>query len=395
MITGDRQRPMICLSHRTVAYIIFEMALIASIGCRTELSTSLPVPQDQDDRPDPEIVKRSIDEVLQYTINMRRLNTIDHGAWQVLHGVLAFQREFPIQIGRSGEIQPAVDYLLGGGALDGWTLRPWTTFDDGRVGIKAILAPGSKRGQGHADQWLAYLAQCALPADQPLEVAGRTYTISDVIRQIQYDVSTNSENEYSWTLIALSAYLPSNVEWKAADGKMWNIERLVDIELDQDLYASACGGTHRMIGLTVAVNSHLAGGGSITGPWVEAERLIQRCIDDARSMQNPDGSFSAHYFQRPGQSADLATTLGTTGHILEFLSLALSSEQIDQPWVERAAMKLCDSIKSMDDIAPECGALYHAAHGLVLYRERRFGPHTYMTKTEDDSAQTKAVRTSP
>lgn len=40
----------------------------------------------------------------------------------------------------------------------------------------------------------------------------------------------------------------------------------------------------------------------------------------------------------------------------------------------RAADALCrlfDETRSMD---LECGALYHAAHGLILYRERLFGP---------------------
>jgi hypothetical protein len=354
--------------------------VVFGVGCRPAMLAELPDDEPADVRPDPEVVRRSIDSALEYTLNRRRLNSVDHGAWQVLHGVLAFQREFPIQVGRDGPIQPALDYLLGGGTVDGWKLKPGTRFDDGRTGVWAMVEPGTKRGQGHVDQWLAYLAQCGLPADQSIQVEGQTFRIEDWIRQVQYDVSKNADREYSWTLIGLSAYLPADAEWRAADGELWNIERLVGIELDQNLHAGACGGTHRMIGITEAVNRHVADGGPLTGHWARAEELIQECIRNARRMQNSDGSFSAHYFQRPGQSDDLATTLGTTGHILEFLSLALRSQQIQERWVERAAMKLSDSFAALESVAPECGALYHAAHGLVLYRHRRFGPRSYTAR---------------
>ena len=39
-------------------------------------------------------------------------------------------------------------------------------------------------------------------------------------------------------------------------------------------------------------------------------------------------------------------------------------------WVQRAAEHMCELFRNTRDVPLECGALYHAAHGLVLFRER-------------------------
>ncbi|MCH5373645.1 MAG: ADP-ribosylation factor-directed GTPase activating protein isoform b, partial [Planctomycetes bacterium] len=80
------------------------------------------------------------------------------------------------------------------------------------------------------------------------------------------------------------------------------------------------------------------------------------------------------YFQRGGRDADLAQDLGVSGHVLEFVVLATSDQQLAEPWVKRAVMHLCELFRKTRSVPLECGALYHAAHGLALYRDRVFGP---------------------
>jgi len=218
------------------------------------------------------------------------------------------------------------------------------------------------------------LAQCGLRPKETLRAGDDVYTMADFVQQVQWDVPRNGEQEFSWTLIGLTTYLPTDANWIAQDGRPWSIERLVEIELDHDLHTSACGGTHRLIGLAMALNRHLADGGALTGVWQRADDAIQHAIDDARRFQNPDGTFSTSYLERPGSSPDLAQNLGSTGHVLEFLTLAMTKEQLQEPWVERAAVSLCKLLRDTRDLPLECGALYHAAHGLVLYREYMFGP---------------------
>jgi hypothetical protein len=323
--------------------------------------------------PSPDQIQQQLEAVLASTFE-RRLNLREHAAWQILHGALAFQRDFSVEQEPGGERVLAVDYVLEGGRMNGWTVEPGVILDADakRRGLRAMMEPGSKAGQGHADQWLAVLAQCELPPDQTIEVGNQSFTMADFVAQVQWDVPRNVEREYSWTLIGLTTYLPTSVSWTAEDGGTWSIERLMEVELEQELATSACGGTHRLIGISMALNRHLAQGGALEGVWAEADRKIQRATENARQLQNPDGSFSTHYFERPGMSPDLAQNLGTTGHILEFLTLSLTDEQLREPWVQRAVVHMCELFETTRELPLECGALYHAAHGLALYRDRLF-----------------------
>ncbi len=356
--------------------VILGIITLAGWGCTRVVppAETLPITP-----PDPAMLRADLDGVLDFTLRQRRLNTVDHGAWQILHGVLAYQQVFPVQVGIDGPTQSALEYALAGGTIDGWAFEPGDVLDaaTGRRGLRALLQAGTKRGQGHPDQWLAILAQANLPLDQVIQVEDQQYTMEDLIRQVQRDVPRNLDQEWSWTLIGLTKYLPTTASWTARDGQTWSIERLVEAELGQDLDQSACGGTHRLIGMAMALERHRANGGSVTGIWQDVEQRMEQAIETARLLQNPDGSFSAHYFERPGQSADLAMNLSTTGHILEFLAIAMPPEDLKAPWVARAADYLCQLFRQTESVALECGALYHAAHGMVLYRERVFGSRAY------------------
>jgi len=362
-------------TNRTVTAAITLLLLFSGCGNETVRPDS-----DEPKLSSVDEVRGQLDKALESTFQ-RRLNLRHHAAWQILHGALAFQREFLVEKEPGGETVSAVNHLLNGGRMKGWTTEPGTLQENGRRGLRAVLEAGSKAGQGHADQWLAVLAQCNLEPEQPIVVDGDIYTMSDYLNQVQWDVARNVDREYSWTLIGLTAYLPVDATWTAADGRVWNIERLVQIELDQELASSACGGSHRLIGLAMALNRHLAQGGELKGAWQQADARIQQAIEDAHRFQNADGSFSTNYFARPGNSPDLAQNLGTTGHTLEFLTLAMTNEQLNQPWVQRAVSNLCELFRSTQNIPLECGKLYHAAHGLVLYRQRVFGArHSYALK---------------
>jgi hypothetical protein len=311
-----------------------------------------------------------IDAVLAHARDNRRLDASVHGAWQVVHGILAFGRDFPLQ--HDGTDSAALDYLLDGGRLTGWNLRT------GSPGVIALLEEGSNTGQGHPDQWLGYLSHCGrhgIPRDTKLVVGKKTFTVNDLLMQAQADIRPGQEA--TWTLMALSAYLPPDATWTASDGSKWSTERVVEMEADADIVSSACGGAHRLYGLVAALKKHLAATGrtpeQLSGSWAAAQEVIDGCVDRARRFQQADGSFSIHSFERPGTSADVFARLSATGHIFEVLSLALDDEQLVEPWVTRAAERLVTLLEQTSDVDVECGALYHAAHGLLLYRDRVCG----------------------
>jgi hypothetical protein len=261
--------------------------------------------------------------------------------------------------------------------MRGWTL---TVTEQG---VKAEIE-GGKLGQGHDDQWLAIISQWGVPHTQPVVVDGQQFTLRDMVARSMYD--SWDEKEASWSIIVLSTHLnPIEQTWTARDDRTWSVERLVSMEAgpiheeefgQEKINEGACGGTHRLIGLAIALNNYRRQhpDAELVGGWEAARRRINWAVGKAQEYQLPSGAFSIQFFQRSANSANLDEHLAATGHILEFLSFALTKEQLDDVWVRRAVAYLCRLLERTKHLDLECGALYHAAHGLVLYRTRVYGP---------------------
>jgi hypothetical protein len=351
--------------------------LVASNGCRQEVTTP-PVFEPDPSQVASEARRDRVDRVLDAAF-VRPLDLKVHAAWQIVHGAMAFKKAYQVKNG--GDAVFILDYLLKGGSMSGWTFMPGVVLDPatGRRGLISVMEPGSKSGQGHADQWLGYLSNCGFQLTDPITSGGVNYTFEDYVRQIEWDVPQNAIQEYSWTLMSLTAYRPTSHSWQASDGQTWSIERLLEIELDQ-IHADQfeirgpCGGTHRLFGVAIALKRHRAQGGELTGAWEQAQKEIEGAINLARTHQNADGSLSTNFFiGRPGISVDLGQNLHSTGHTFEFLAVALPQEELEKGWVTLAADSLCEMFEDGAQLDLECGALYHAAHGLVVYRERMWG----------------------
>ncbi len=348
-------------------FLIATMLLLVwfSLGCQRGSQTAASGPATL---PDEEAIQSLVDGVLDSTLRNRQLSCPTNGAWQIMHGVLAYGRPFEILLEHENRRVQAVDWLLAGGNMPGWIVRR------GEAGLKAELQAGTRRGQGHEDQWLAVLAQCDLASDHPIIVGDEHFTMGDLVSQAMFDVYEGKE--CSWTLIGLSAYLPLDTEWQNREGETWTLERVVAMEASQDLTTSACGGSHRLIGMQMALDRYRQAfpDRELSGGWAQAQSQIDWAVQRARQFQQPSGAFSVNYFERASNSVDAAAHLGATGHTLEFLSLALSDEKLQEPWVTRSVVYLCDLFEQTAELDLECGALYHAVHGLQLYRARRFGP---------------------
>ena len=236
-VPGNRCFTVICL-----------LLLISSpCGCRRQ-----PPNPETAAIPSTETLQKQLDDILDFTFQERRLSLEQHAAWQILHGALVYQQDFLVY--DQGQPVPAIDHLLAGRSMRGWNLEPVSQGLSNERGLRVIMDEGSKAGQGHADQWLAVLAQSGLPPTQTIVVDGTQYSIADLVRQVQWDLPRNLQQEYSWTLIGLTTYLTTDEEWTASDNQTWSIERLILSETEQDLYDSACGGTHRLIGMAMAIN---------------------------------------------------------------------------------------------------------------------------------------------
>ncbi len=348
--------------------------LLCLCGCKPSPSTarieSL-LEEAVSQNPIPSELQTRIERTLDRNLHLRTLSQDQNAAWQVIHGAVAYGGDLLLEV--NGTKVRALEYLFSGGELPGWDLRlgdinPKTD----RPGIRTSVEAGSYTGQGHVDQFLGYISQMALPLETKIQVGTQALTLEDWVRQAQRDVCNNPYQEYSWTLIALTNYFPDENEWIGSDGNRWTLEPFVKYEAEQDLTTSACGGMHRLMGLAHSVRYREKQGGKIDGAWLKAKQVVESAIQRAKAYQNSDGSFSTRYTARAGNSADMSTCIGATGHTLEFLAYALPKPELSAEWMERAVCRLCEMLEATEMIDLECGAGYHALAGLRLYAERRY-----------------------
>lgn len=316
-------------------------------------------------------LKQTIETTLRNNLEKRELSAERNGAWQVIHGAVAYGDDLTMMV--DGKQVKAIEFLLSGGTMNGWEIQAGPVLPaTKRPGILARVEAGSYIGQGHPDQWLGYFSQIPLALDRKITINEQTLALEDWARQAQWDVPKNPFKEYSWTLIALTNFFPNETEWQASDGKTWTLEPLVRFEAQQDLSDSPCGGMHRLMGLAHAVRYRKKQNGLFDEGWGMAKKVVEASVDSARKFQNSDGSFSTNYSARPGNTSDLSSSISATGHTFEFLAYALEDRELAQPWMEKAAERLCAMLKAGEGIDLECGGAYHAIAGLKLYHHRRY-----------------------
>jgi hypothetical protein len=291
---------------------------------------------------------------------------ISNSFWTVFHGILGNGIDTTLLDPQTNQKVPAVEYISAGGEIRG--LRFLVT----KFGLDVQTGPPFI-GQGHQDQYIAEMAQWGMKADQPYVVNGKEFTYEAFVRHSEARATVKADQELSWTILLLAQFRGTSYTWTNERGEALKYEDIVRYELDQPIDGAACGGTHRLFGLTWSYHLHLQNGGKKEGVWLDVEKKIEEQINRAKQYRNPDGSFSSKYLAGPGKTTDLQTRISTSGHVLEWIALAVSDEQLKEAWMQESANALADMIENSSDQAIESGGLYHATHGLQIYYTRRFG----------------------
>ncbi len=307
-----------------------------------------------------------------------------HGFWTVFHGILGTGLEkTTLKDPKSKERVNAIEYICNGGELPGLNFVPTKHGLDVETVDPRINPDKEFIAQGHQDQFIAEMAQWGMPLERKFKVGGRDYTFADFVNHSKMRSSVTKEQELSWAIIIIAQFYGTNHAWTNGDGEKLRCEDVVRYELNQPISdKAACGGTHRLFGLTWAYHLHLKNGGRKEGVWLDVEAKITDYKQRARKLQNPDGSFSIKHFEPPGKlerEPDTELRIGTSGHVLEWLALAMTDEELRSPWMQNAVSGLSVLILDMRKERIDGGALYHAAHGLHLYHERVYGvPAPYL-----------------
>ncbi|MCA9053638.1 MAG: hypothetical protein KDA75_07360, partial [Planctomycetaceae bacterium] len=327
-----------------------------------------------------------VEEAITKT-SRRYLDVEEYTPWQMMHGVLALRGDY--QVRKNGQLINGVQYISSGPIFRGDYWWEKTSFG-GRGHPYSV----PYHFEGHINQFPALLCMAALPLDHQLVAKGGTITVGDIVQNAQRTV--NSSEEISWTLWLLTQYISQDAQWVNAQGQQWSMESLVRLQVTDGVDDAPCGGTHGLFALAFSRNAYLRQHGQLRGIWVNSEYKLRKHIELARQLQNPDGSFSTNWFKGRGFTYDFKERIKTSGHMLEWLMMALPASRLDEAWVRRAIQSVANDLIRNATAPAECGPMYHALHALVLYRERVAPPKSVTPPAELAAAPAaKPVPTRP
>jgi hypothetical protein len=301
-----------------------------------------------------------VDKCLAYYLSHLE-TTVERSPWSVMHAMLPFGVEGEILVGNRKV--NAIQWLSNNGTCRGQRL-----FTPMGRNFKANIGGGV---QGHEGQFLAMLAQSQVSAEYPMSVGQNRYTLADLVR---YEMATCRErSELTFKLIGLSYYLDTSQVWTTDRRSRWNIEKLVQEELAQPINGAACGGVHRLMGLTFAVRQRQAEGRPIDGQFARADKFIKDFVKYAWQFQNPDGSFSTNWFESRGDDPKMERKIQTTGHILEWLAFTLPEEELHTPRFLKSLDFILSKIWDEREHKWPIGPRGHATRAVALFQQRTQG----------------------
>jgi hypothetical protein len=300
-------------------------------------------------------------------IETREVRSDIDSPWILMHYLLASGGSGTVYDSKNHERVNVVDFLL-----DRATAKGRKIFWD----VEGVLTLPPRTEQfaveGHVDEYVMALASAGVDPERKFSAdTGRVFTVSDLVSAAQ--CSFKPAQELGWTLVALSHYRREGASW-ISDNTRYTVEDLVALAIKRDARTETEGGPHHLYGIAYAVREHNKDREyEAEGPdntWELANKYLRGYIDLARKYQQKDGGFSGAGFWGSAQPMSPSHMVDTTGHTLEWMAVALSNEELDEDWVRLAVTALCNQILSYPVETFTKGGLYHAAHGLQLYRER-------------------------
>jgi hypothetical protein len=256
--------------------------------------------------------------------------------------------------------------------------------------------------QENPSEFLAMLAMSRVPATYPIRVGKDVRKVSDIIAAEK--LACRSGGDASFRLIALSYYVDED-GWKNDLGETWSIDRLVGEELKRPSASGSEQGIDRLLGLSCAVKIQLHRGETLNGSLQRANQYIVEFQRYAIQLQNPDGTWGPMFLAARSKGADIASQVYGTGRVLEWLTMSLSDDSLQNPRifasVDVAARLLGD--QQLQSMAPSLStrsivSIGHALHALSVYDERVFKPYDVEEKPAEKpvdkqaSAQQSTVR---
>ncbi len=250
------------------------------------------------------------------------------------------------------------------------SVDPWRPFDV-RHGLPYPRSQRSPfRLEDHRDQYLHILSLLEVPLDTPLLVGAAPYTVNDLLSASLLESRTTGD--LSWTVSAYSYYVKAGATWSNKFGEELSPPQLIEQLRSQ--HSASCGDTHRLFALARAVQAM---------PPSDALSLaitddLARAVAAAKVSQRPDGLFDPADWA----AEDDHDGVNRGGHVLEWLTVALSAGQLREEWILRAVGALNAAVLArLQEIESEfraadtqslgrIGQTSHAVSALLRWRMR-------------------------
>lgn len=345
------------------------MQRILSIFIATIFGFSLALPALADDHKK-ELNKR-IDAAVK-KIQDRELIAGQHTPWVIMHAVIAHEQNITVTDPATDKKYNAIEFLMKH-AKDGD--KPIYQMSKGVPRLRTRgITPGFRKSfimQDHVDQFLMAYADAGTPLKAELIADdGKTYTVKTLLDASKREFRPSQE--LGWTLVAWSTYLSLDETWETAKGRETGIADLVALAVERDANRETEGGPHHLYGIAFALNEHtrISHDKELEGPWLKAREYLDKHVKLAKEYQLNNGSFSRAMFRASVAPGSPRSDCWATGHMLEWLCMALNKEQLQEGWVIRGVEQLVKLIEEHEVTEFSDGGLYHAAHALRLWRQK-------------------------
>jgi len=289
--------------------------------------------------------------------------------WQMMHGVLAFGKDFSIVDAETGRRAPALQYVFDQASYRNLTVPgPFVVELSGRP---HILRGNIRETEDHDGQFLYICSQAGVPLEFPIVCSnGRRYALKDLLENGMDEVHALSK--CVWLAPAFAYYLEPGQTWNNKFGQEMSVERLIENILSHGPGYEACFGTYAAYALAFALTEHHRKGGRSAPVWGECAGRVDELLGFARRNQNADGSFTYRWYERGGPLFDEEDVIHVTGHMLEWIVVAVAKEEIQADWISDAADVTARTILRRVHEDTSYGVISHAARALQLYCGRKY-----------------------
>jgi len=337
------------------------LSILPMVGCRQDSSSPLT------ERPGGDQRESSAFSAFKSSVN---LTAYGNSPGELAHWGLGLGGEFVILDESTGERYSIFEYFSRGGPVQTANIYSFDEF-----GPRVRVSNRYQYSEAHADQFLAYLAECGLSDDVTLTgEGGRQFTVREMVAAAQRRYSP--AEECSWSLIAFCSYVGFGKEWTGRDGRRADLSMLVEQELNAREDQTSCGGAHRLYALATARRTAVRGSQHEEARVPRIEAVLQEAARRLANRQEADGHFATSTmgiedFESLPERRKMSAKIFATGHQLEWLILFRNADT--EPMIRKATAFLQQNLRDCAAVDMPAGWAGHALHAVRMAEDEGRG----------------------